>query len=162
MGGPKKAAAQQGRILCSPDPGSCSSAAAIAISHGFSQPFPKGPPLHAYRDVQIGCAEGTRCDAGPPPHICISQDERREKCFPASTAEGAKKRNKSTPCSLSDPFASQLCSHTAFIQQDSRNGRSSGSWDLPWNHQVQEGGAPAPPRQCYFCPTSLLADMDME
>lgn len=60
MGGPKKAAARQGRILCSPDPGSCSSAAAIAISHGFSQAFPKGPPLHAYCDAQIGCAEGTR------------------------------------------------------------------------------------------------------
>lgn len=54
---------------------------------------------------------------------------------------GAKKRNKSTPYSLqSDPFASLLCFHTAFIHQDSRNGRSSGSWDLLWNRQVQEGG----------------------
>lgn len=58
MGSPKKAAPGQGGIFCSPDPGSCSSAAAIAISHGFSQPFPKGPPLQADHEHMVMCRLG--------------------------------------------------------------------------------------------------------
>lgn len=58
MGSSKKAAAGQGRIFYSPDPGSCRSAAAIAISHGFSQPFPKGPPLQADHEHMVRCRLG--------------------------------------------------------------------------------------------------------